>query len=144
MCNVNIFIWRMWFTKMNDNQKFIEGATLWIIGIHRSPDDHHWRPSSAFQLFPIQEVPLSRYWPFVGYANYFRHWITEIFSPNHWFPAVIIYILSRHWLILATRRPMPEQYLTIFGRKWMTMHNRIPGLHFFLMTSHTIFVILYY
>ena len=23
------------------NQKFIEGATLWIIGIHRSPDDHH-------------------------------------------------------------------------------------------------------
>ena len=22
------------------DQKFIEGATLWIIGIHRSPDDH--------------------------------------------------------------------------------------------------------
>ena len=35
------------------NQKFIEGQTLWIVGIHRSPDDHHWRPSSAFHLFPI-------------------------------------------------------------------------------------------
>ena len=23
------------------NQKFIKGATLWIIGIRRSPDDHH-------------------------------------------------------------------------------------------------------
>ena len=32
------------------NQKFIEGATLWIIGIHRSPDDEGYpRLSIYFQ-----------------------------------------------------------------------------------------------
>ena len=103
--------------------------TLWIIGIHRSPDDHDWRHprlSIYFKSFPIQEVPLSRYWPFVGYANDFRHLITGISSPN-WFPAVVIYILSQHWPILATRRPMPAQYLAIFGEnEWQcTIESRV-------------------
>ena len=89
-------------------------------------EGHPWL-SIYFQSFPIQEVPLSRYWPFVGYANDLWHWITGISSPNNWFPAVVIYTLSRHWQILATRRLTPAQRLTILGRKWMTMHDRIPS-----------------
>ena len=45
------------------NQKFIVLGTLRMIGIHRSSDDGHRRPSSAFQSFPMPEVPLSRCWP---------------------------------------------------------------------------------
>ena len=104
-----------------ESLEFIGRPTIAIEG--------HPRLSIYFQSFPIQEVPLSRYWPVVGYANDFRHCITVISSPNHWFNTVVIYILSRHWPVMATRRPMPAQYLAIFGRKWMTMHDRIPGLH---------------
>ena len=45
------------------NQKFIVVATSRMIGIPRSSVDGHRRPSSAFQLFPMPEVPLSRCWP---------------------------------------------------------------------------------
>ena len=66
--------------------EFIGSPTITIEG--------HPRLSNYFQSFPIQEVPLSRYWPFVGYANDFRHWITGIPGPNNWFPAVVIYVHS--------------------------------------------------
>ena len=42
------------------NQKFIVVATSRMIGIHRSSVDLRRRPSSAFQLFPMLEVSLSR------------------------------------------------------------------------------------
>ena len=45
------------------NQQFIVVATSRMIGIHRSSVDGHRRPSSAFQSFPMPEVPLSRCFP---------------------------------------------------------------------------------
>ena len=115
---------------------------LWIIGIHLSPDDHHWRPSSALKSFPIQEVPLSRYWPFVGFANDFRHWITGISSPNNLFPAVVIYIE------LADIGRSSADAGTISSHFWKKMNDNErlnPGSSFiFLMILHTVFVVFYY
>ena len=116
-------------------------GSLEFIGHPTITIEGHPRLSIYFQSFPIKEVTLSRYWPFVGYAYDFRHWITWISSPYNWFPAVVIYILSRHWPILATRRPISSH----FWKKIKDNARSNPGSSFiFLMISHTIFVVFYY
>ena len=69
----------------------------------------------SFNVFPLTNQYWHHYWTNAGFPSLSRMYVH-------------IYILCRHWQILATRRPMPAQYLAIFGIKWMTMHDRIPGL----------------
>ena len=100
---------------------------LELIGCPTITIEGHPRLSNYFEWFLIQEVPLSRYWPSVGYANDFRHWITLISSPNHWFPAVLIYILSRHWPLVGRCR----HNICHFWKKINDKARSNPGLHLY-------------
>ena len=138
---VHLYVWRRAHISIRNLSNGQRCGSLEFIGHPPITIEGRPRISIYFQSFRIQEVPLSRYWPFVGYANDFRHWITEISSPNNWFAVVVIYILSRHWPILATRRPMAAQYLTIFLKKMNDNARSNPWSSFiFLMTSQTIFL----
>ena len=117
--------------------EFICRPSISVEGYHRL--------STHFRLFPLPEVPLSRCWPSSEMPGILCFKIVDIPIIKHALRnSLIIYILSCHWPILATRRPMPAQYLAIFGRKNDNARSN-PGSSFiFLMTSHTIFVVFYY
>ena len=89
------------------------------VGPHRKCQGFCALKSSEFRLKHALRNSLSMYFHYltnVGIINGLSRTYTHI------------YILSRHWLILATCRPMPAQYLDIFGRKWITMHDPIRNL----------------